>query len=128
MRTIGYAGLMVNDRVDVRAYKDATGKLVATRVERTDPDPLLIAKGAVDAKAPVTKLTLLGIDVATGAATRYRDALGNLIADVAFYGLMQAPPAVATIVRAQGVASTTSAGTIDATRTASTHGEVEIAQ
>ena len=125
---ISYADLAVNDRVDVRAYKDSTGMLVATRVERTEPSPLLIAKGAVDAKAPVTQLTLLGIEVDTGAATRYRDAIGNLINDIAFFDLVQAPPAVPTIVRAQGVASTTSANAIDSTRSASTHGEVEIAR
>ena len=53
---------------------------------------LLIAKGRVDAKIPVTQLTLLGIDVDTGAATRYRDALGNLVSDVAFYEMVQVPP------------------------------------
>jgi hypothetical protein len=127
MRTIGYADLTVNDRVDVRAYKDAAGKLVAMRIERTEPDPLLIAKGRVDAKIPVTQLTLLGIGVDTGAATRYRDALGNLVSDAAFYEMVQVPPALPSIVRAQGIASAAGAGTIDATRTASTRGEVEIA-
>ena len=125
---IGYADLAVSDRVDVRAYKDTAGRLVATRVERTEPSPLLIANGAVDAKAPVTQLTLLGIDVRTGAATRYRDAMGNLVTDITFYGLVQAPPALPAIVRAQGVASATSPTAIDATRATSTRGEVEIAR
>ena len=125
---IGYADLQVNDRVDVRVYKDGSGLLVATRVERTDPSELLVARGAVDAKAPVRQLTLLGIDVGTGAATRYRDLSGNLITDITFYGLVQVPPAVPTIVRAQGVANAASGHAIDATRTTSSRGEVEIAQ
>ena len=125
---LGYADLQVGDRVDLMAYRDATGALVATRVVRTDPDTVLIAKGPVDAKVPVTRLTLFGIGVTTGADTRYRDVDGNLITDVAFYALVQAPPAVPSVVRAQGVASTTNANTIDATRTADTRGEVEIAK
>jgi len=128
VRTIGYADLALNDRIDVRAYKNSAGELVATRIERTEPDVLLIAKGAVDAKTPVTAFTVLGIDVATGPATHYRDAMGNLITDITFYGLLQVPPQVPTVVRAQGVASATSADAIDATRTVTTRGEVEIAQ
>ncbi|HSQ73711.1 MAG TPA: DUF5666 domain-containing protein [Rubrivivax sp.] len=127
-RSIGYADLTLTDRVDVRAYQDGSGQLVATRVERTEADPLLIARGAVDAKAPLTSLTLLGIDVSTSAMTRYRDSLGLPISDVAFYALVQVPPALPTVVRAQGVAGATSASTIDATRATSTRGEVEIAR
>jgi len=125
---LGYADLQVGDRVDVMAYKDASGALVATRVERLDADPLLIAKGPVDAKLPLTSLTLFGIEVTTGVDTRYRDIDGILITDAAFYALVQVPPALPSVVRAQGIASATSANRIDATRTLSTHGEVEIAK
>lgn len=125
--TLGYADLAVADRVDVRAYKDSAGKLVARLVERTDPDPVLIAKGPVDVKAPVTKFTMLGIDVATGASTRYRDEFSNLISDAEFYALLQVPPAPPSTTRVQGVASATSLSTIDATRSTSTRGEVELA-
>ncbi len=104
LRTIAYADLTVADRIDARAYMDAAGKLVATRIVRTEPDPLLIAKAAVDAKFPVTRMTVLGITATTSPSTRYRDVLGNLIAAVDFYNLVQVPPALPTIVRAQGVA------------------------
>jgi hypothetical protein len=127
IRTIGFADLTVADRVDVRAYLDGTGALVATRVERTDPDTVLIAKGPVDAKVPATAFTLLGIEVLTGPATRYRDTLGELITDIEFYDLVQVPPAIPSMVRAQGIASLADDGTIDATRTSATRGEVEIA-
>lgn len=126
--TLAYADLALADRVDVRVFKDSAGKLVATRVERTDPDPILIVRGTVDAKAPRTSFTLVGIGVATGPATRYRDASSDLISDAAFYALLQVPPAAPTMVRAQGVASATGPATLDATRTADTRGEVEIAQ
>jgi hypothetical protein len=81
----------------------------------------------VDSKSPLTRLGLLGIDVATGPATRYRDTLGNLISDIDFYALLQVPPAMPTIVRVQGEALAGSLNTIDATRATSTRGEVEIA-
>jgi hypothetical protein len=126
--TLAYADLAVSDRVDVRAYQDTSGRLVAMRVERTDPDPLLIAKGPVIAKTPVTGFSLLGIGVATGPATRYRDALSNLISDVAFYDSLAVTPAAATVVRTQGVASTANLETIDATRAISVRGEVEISR
>jgi hypothetical protein len=126
--TLAYADLAVADRVDVRVFKDSAGKLVATRVERTDPDPILIVRGKVDAKAPPTSFTLVGIGVSTGPATRYRDEFSNLISDATFYALLQVPPAAPTMVRAQGVASATSLGTLDATRATDTRGEVEIAQ
>jgi len=123
---IGYADLLLNDRLDVRAYKDTAGHLVAIRVERTDPDPLLVARGPVDAKVPVERLTLFGIDVATGAATRYLDPMGDPTTAAEFYDLVQLLPAIPTVVRAQGVASTTSSKTIDATRNTSASGEVAI--
>ena len=128
VRTIGFADLLVDDRVDVRLYEDAAGHLVAARIERTEPNLVLIARGAVDAKVAPTRLTLLGITVDTGPATRYRDALGALVSDAEFYALVQVPPALPSVVRAQGVASTASQSTIDATRTSNTRGEVEIAQ
>jgi Domain of unknown function (DUF5666) len=122
-----YQDLAIADRVDVRAYRNSDGVLVAMRVERTDPDPVLITKGPVEAKLPLTSFKVLGIDVATGPATHYRDTSGNLINDVAFYDLLLLPPAATTIVRAQGEASAGSLSMIDATRSVSSRGEVEIA-
>jgi hypothetical protein len=125
---LAYADLQVGDRVDVMAYRDASGAFVATRVERTAPDVVLIVRGPADAKLPTTRLTLIGIDVSTGVNTWYRDIDGNLITDAAFYTMVQVPPSVPSIVRAQGIASATSNSAIDATRTANTRGEVEIAK
>jgi hypothetical protein len=125
---LAYADLQVGDRVDVMAYRDASGAFVATRVERTAPDEVLIVRGPADTKVPTTRLTLIGIDVSTGVNTWYRDIDGNLITDAAFYAMVQVPPAVPSVVRAQGIASAASASRIDATRTLNTRGEVEIAK
>ena len=63
---IALSDLNPADRLEVKALKDATGALVATRVERTAADPLVVVKGSADSKAPTVGLTLLGIGVAMG--------------------------------------------------------------
>lgn len=110
----------------VKALKDATGALVATRVERTAADPLVVVKGSADSKAPTVGLTLLGIGVATGGNTKYRDASGNLVTGSAFYDAVSVPPAGPTIVHARGVVADLASNVVDATRTLSTTGELEI--
>jgi hypothetical protein len=124
---ITLAALNVGDRLEVMAYADDAGNLVATQVERTEADSLVVVKGPANAKTPVTALTLAGFSVATGAGTRYRDASGSLIDALSFYNLVQVPPAVSTIVHARGVAASLASNTVDATRTTSTIGELEIA-
>ena len=67
------------DRLEVKVYKDVAGALVATRVERTAADSLVVVKGPADAKVPTTQLTLAGFGVSTGLKTRYRDASGAVV-------------------------------------------------
>jgi hypothetical protein len=123
---ITLAALNVADRLEVMAYKDAGGNLIATRVERTEADPLVVVKGAVDAKIPTTQLTLVGVNVATGPSTRYRDASGNLVDGTSFYTTVQVPPASATTVHARGVVANLGVSLVDATRSTSNIGELEI--
>jgi len=115
------------DRLEVKAYKDAAGALVATRVERTAADSLVVVKGPADAKVPTTQLTLAGFGVATGLATRYRDASGALVDAATFYDAVLVSTAVPTVVHARGVVAGLSTNVVDATRTVSTTGELEIA-
>ena len=116
------------DRLEVRAYTDAAGDLVAARVERTETDALVVVKGPADAKLPITRLTLFGIDVITGVTTRYRDASGTLVDASTFYTAVQVPPAVPSMVHARGVVAGLTSNTVDTTRTASTIGELEIGE
>jgi hypothetical protein len=120
------AALNVGDRLEVKAVRGSSGSLVATYVERTDADPLVVVKGVADAKSPVNQLTLAGFTVATGASTRYRDQSGNLIDAASFYDLVQVPPAVPTMVHARGVVASLATNVVDATRSTSTTGELEI--
>lgn len=125
--TVTLADLATADRLRVQAYRDTEGALVATRVERTRADALVVVKGPADAKTPTTQLTLAGFAVDTGPASRYRDASGTLTDAASFYASVAVPPAVATLVHARGVVASLSATRIDATRATSTTGELEIA-
>jgi hypothetical protein len=123
---ITLAALNPADRLEVKAYKDPTGTLVATRVERTAVDSLVVVKGPADAKVPTTQLILAGFDVATGVYTRYRDASGAVVDAATFYNAVLVPSAVPTVVHARGVVADLSTTVVDATRSVSTTGELEI--
>jgi hypothetical protein len=123
---ITLGALNLADRLEVKAYKDPTGALVATRVERTAADSLVVVTGPADAKVPTTQLTLAGFDVATGVNTRYRDASGVAVDAATFYNLVLVPPAVPTVVHARGVVAGLTTNVVDSTRTVSTNGELEI--
>jgi hypothetical protein len=125
-RVIALSALNTGDRLEVMAWRSSTGALTAAWIERTDADALVVVKGPADAKTPTTQLTLAGFNVATGASSRYRDADGTLIDAATFYGLVAVPPAVPTMVRARGIVASLATNTLDATRTASTIGELEI--
>lgn len=123
---ITLAALSPADRLEVKAYKDAGGDLIATRVERTEADALVVVKGPAEAKVPTTQLTLAGIGVATSSTTRYRDVLGTLVDATTFYSAVQVPPALPTMVHARGVVANLATNIVDATRSVSTTGELEI--
>lgn len=118
--------LAVADRLRISAYKDTAGDLIARRVERTAADPLVVVKAPADAKTPITRLTLTGFHIDTAAGTRYRDATGTLVDATTFYNAVLVPPAVPTAVHARGVVASLATNVVDATRAASTIGELEI--
>jgi hypothetical protein len=124
---IALSSLNPADRLEVKAYKDTAGALVATRVERTVASPLVVVKGPADAKVPTTGLTLAGFGVATGVNTLYRDVNQITVDAATFYGAVQVPPAVPSIVHARGVVATLATNVVDATRSNSTVGELELA-
>lgn len=126
-RAITLAALNTGDRLEVKGWRDSGGALIAAWIERTDADPLVVVKGPADAKTPTVQLMLAGFKVVTGANSRYRDADGVLIDAATFYGLVAVPPAAPTAVHARGIVASLAANDLDATRTGSTTGELEIA-
>lgn len=79
----GLADLAVNDRVEVHGSRDANNNILATRVERKDPNSALLIRvvgtiATVDANAKT--FSLAGLNVSYSAATRIRptgSALAN---------------------------------------------------
>jgi Domain of unknown function (DUF5666) len=120
------SSLNPGDRLEVHAYEDSTGALVASRVERTAADALVVVKGPADAKVPTTQLTLAGFTVATGIGTRYRDAEGEFTDANSFYAAVLVLPPASTVVHARGVVASLATNIVDATRSMSTYGELEI--
>ncbi len=116
------------DRLELKAYKDGAGNLIATRIERSEADALVVVKGPAEAKVPVTRLTLFGIAIDTGDASRYRDFSGTLVDAATFYGAVAVPPAVPSIVHVRGVVDALATNVVDATRTVSTTGELELGE
>jgi hypothetical protein len=53
--------------------------VIATRRERTEAAALVAVKELVDAKTPITAVTLAGFALATRIDTRYLDASGALV-------------------------------------------------
>jgi hypothetical protein len=79
----GLADLRIGDYVEIRAYRDAGG-LVATRVDRDDPESSVELKGpATEVAQPNFKVA--GLPVTTGPTTEYRDNNGVSISAAAFF-------------------------------------------
>ncbi|TAM09186.1 MAG: hypothetical protein EPN72_03075 [Nevskiaceae bacterium] len=102
------ASLRVGDRVEIRASLDASGKAVATRLERDDPDSRVTLQGSVDSVAQ-PNLTILGVTVATtSGATQFRNIDGTAMTQGDFLSQAQGK-----LVKAEG---TLNGGTIVATQ------------
>lgn len=84
----------------VRGYRSRDGaSVVAVRVERTN-DTKLILQGPVTVKnALAGTLTILGLTVATGAGTEFRDASDMPMGQAAFFGAVTEGR---TVVKARG--------------------------
>ena len=123
---ITLAALNPADRLEVKAYKDAAGALVATRVDRTAADPLVVVKGPADAKVPTTQLDAVRFWRRDGREHALPRCQRAVVDAATFYDAVQVPPAVPTIVHARGVVANLSTNVVDATRTVSTDGELEI--
>ncbi|HEX7062343.1 MAG TPA: DUF5666 domain-containing protein [Woeseiaceae bacterium] len=78
------ADLAVGDYVEVRGFEDAEG-VVATLLEREDPDDEVELRGFVDSVAP-PDLVILGVTVHTDGGTQFRDLNDAPIDAATFFG------------------------------------------
>jgi hypothetical protein len=86
------------DYVEVRGYEDSdTGSLIATRLEREDDPGTVFLRGFVEA-VDQPQFTILGVTIATTAATDFEDANEIELTPAAFFG-----QALGSLVEAEGV-------------------------
>jgi len=83
LERFGLADLRIGDYVEIRAYVDA-GTLVATVLERDDPEDRVEVQGPVDSIAP-PDFTISGLAITTDAQTEFRDNNGASISSAAFF-------------------------------------------
>ena len=93
----GFDDLVVGDRTEVRAYLDETA-VVATRLERDDPDDDVTLKAPVETIAQ-PNVTLLGVLVATDENTVFQNEAQEVIDANTFFALLED----SSIVKAEGV-------------------------
>lgn len=90
--------IRLRDRLEIRAFIDAQGHVVATRLRRHGPNTEILLQGPVDSVAN-PNLVIQGIEVRTDATTECEDSHGRDITVAQFFAAVRS----GTIVKARGV-------------------------
>jgi hypothetical protein len=98
----GLDDLAIGDRVEVRAYIDSN-TVVATRLERDDPDDSVTLRALVEAVAQ-PNLTLLGVTVTSDQDTVFQNVAQEIIDADEFFTLVD----IDSLVKAEGTYDGTS--------------------
>jgi hypothetical protein len=98
----GLDDLVAGDRVEVRAYLDSN-TVVATRLERDDPDDGVTLRALVEAVAQPS-LTLLGVTVTADQDTVFQNVAQEIIDADEFFTLVD----IGSLVKAEGTYDGTS--------------------
>lgn len=95
--------LNVGDYVEVRGdeFPAGSGEILATILEREDPDTETILQGFVEDADGVSRLSILGVTVGTSAGTIFRDENDVLISGAEFFNRLE----VGDLVKAEGLES-----------------------
>jgi len=96
MPAFDYDDLAIGDRLEIRAYLNG-GTVVATRIERDDPDDSVTLKAPVEA-IDRPSITLLGIVATSDQDTVFQNAVYEVIDADTFFGLVE----VGDIVKTEG--------------------------
>ena len=79
------ADVRAGDFLEIRGVARSDGRVVSTRFERDDHDDLLV-RGPVDLIDEDARVfTILGVEIPTGAFTRFRAADGTVLSESEFY-------------------------------------------
>ena len=96
IESFSFSNLSAGDYVETRGYTSA-GALIASRVERDDFDTDIEIQGVIEVVG-LNSVGILGINIATNAATTYRDFDNSLLTQTEFFNLLS----VGSLVKAQG--------------------------
>ena len=100
-----FADLAPNDHLVIRAEQNAaSSQIIATRIERQEPNPEVALQGIVETKTDPSTITILGtdIDIAGATVVSWLDASDTDIGSAAFYNAIDEG---ITIVKAEGNAT-----------------------
>ena len=97
--TFGFGDLVVDDRVEIRAVLDGDS-VIATRLERDDPDDVVTLKALVDSvDADARSITMLAVPVTSDDNTIFQNAAHVEIDAETFFDLVE----IDSIVRTEGI-------------------------
>ncbi len=97
-RDFTLADIRIGDRLEIRGFLDGQGNIVATRLEREDPDEEVILQGSVETvSAP--NLVILGIQIQTDAGTEFQDIDESPLSVTQFF----AKVVVGTVLKVKGI-------------------------
>lgn len=96
MPAFGFDDLATGDRLEIRAYLNG-GTVIATRIERDNPDDSVTLKAPVEA-IDRPSITLLGIVATSDQDTVFQNAVYEVIDADTFFGLVE----VGEIVKTEG--------------------------
>lgn len=107
-----FGTITVGDHVGVRGFKNSSGNLIATRIER-NAGTKVVLQGALEAETASPTLKILGLNVTTSSSTKFKTAGGGGSDATTFFSAVP----TGTIVRAEGTktAGTGSVAVITAT-------------
>jgi hypothetical protein len=102
VRPLTLADINAGDYVEVRGgeFPAGSGTLLATILERDDPDPDTILQGFIETISQPS-FTILGVTIETNGATIFRDAADNVISSGEFFGQLTD----GSLVKAKGLES-----------------------
>ncbi len=102
VRPLTLANINTGDYIEVRGseFPADSGEILATILERDDPDTETILRGFVESVTEPT-ITILGVTVHTGPGTVFRDAAENVLSASEFFALISA----GSLIEAKGTES-----------------------
>jgi len=107
----GFADLKVGDKLEMRGFLDDSGKLVAGKLDRTDPAKtraILQAQPKNISLAGATlTMDLLGVAITADGTTRYQDTDGTSISQSAFQTKLNTQPSLLVKARWNSFSQTT---------------------